>query len=192
METFKWIALIDSFKSDITQGLVFKGWNIYHDQKNTFIRCWLQQYGINDFFFFFCLFRDLIKKFLVIDRARRLGNMKVSQLNSRSLSFSHTAAPFNFFYESVRIRPKNRILFPEPAWTRPWFMILEQYFPNHCSNRLIKLNIRMLLKKEDTDNSLAFLIQGQRDSKMQTVNNDWTFQCLPWGREYTLIHKAWL
>lgn len=144
------------------------------------------------FFFFFCLFRDLIKKFLVIDRARRLGNMKVSQLNSRSLSFSHTAAPFNFFYESVRIRPKNRILFPEPAWTRPWFMILEQYFPNHCSNRLIKLNIRMLLKKEDTDNSLAFLIQGQRDSKMQTVNNDWTFQCLPWGREYTLIHKAWL
>lgn len=56
METFKWITLIDSFKSDITQGLVFKGWNIYHDQKNTFIRCWLQQYGINDFFFFFFVF----------------------------------------------------------------------------------------------------------------------------------------
>lgn len=38
-----------------------------------------KQPGFNEcFFFFFPLPRDLIKKFLVIDRARRLGCMKVS------------------------------------------------------------------------------------------------------------------
>lgn len=72
-----------------------------------------KQPGFNECFFFFFppLPRDLIKKFLVIDRARRLGCMKVSLSDCVFLSHMSSLGCFlcfGFFTSTVKGRAKTQ------------------------------------------------------------------------------------